>query len=328
MSENISKSDVKEDEIDLLDLFRRLGKTISRSFKAIGRAFLISIVFLIRNWLPLGIAIFVGIGLSYILKKTSKPLYSSEISIRSNIAANSDVISSINKLHTFCNESNKVALASALFVNSAKVEDISDIQAYWVIDKGKDGIPDYVDYSDRYNVYDTINVRMKDRFVVRVRTILPQDLSGIRDGIFKYVNNIPLFQEQNKIRLSQIREMINRLGYDIAQLDSLQHIKYFEEAKNLQKPNGGQLVFLQEQKTQLVYPDIYTLFQRKQFMISDSTLHHEVITLLSDFTPPLKPENGLIYYGRKLIPLFFGLTLIILIILYNRKKLFEVYKKY
>ena len=68
MSEISSNNkNVRDDEIDLLDLFRRMGRTLSRWGHAMGRALLISLVFMLKRWLPLGLSIAAGIGVSYLL---------------------------------------------------------------------------------------------------------------------------------------------------------------------------------------------------------------------------------------------------------------------
>jgi hypothetical protein len=105
-------------------------------------------------------------------------------------------------------------------------------------------------------------------------------------------------------------------------------VKYFEETKNRQPQNGGQMIFLQEQKTQLVYPEIHTLYSQKQMLEGERDLYKEIVTVLSEFSVPAKRDNGGMYYGKYLIPSFFIFTLLFLILLANRKKLEEVYKKY
>jgi hypothetical protein len=126
----------------------------------------------------------------------------------------------------------------------------------------------------------------------------------------------------------QNQEMVSRLDYDIIQLDSLQKIKYFEETKNLQPKTGGQIVFLQEQKTQLVYTDIYDLYSRKQALDAERTLYKDIVTVLSDFAIPAKRDNGLVHYGLIIIPLIFLLTVIFLILRTNRKKIRKAFEKY
>jgi hypothetical protein len=341
MSEIASNNkNVRDDEIDLLDLFRRMGRTLNRWGHVLREAFLISIVFLLKRWLPLGLSIALGIGVSYLLKTTSKSFYTSDLVLRNNLiivdkltlkeisGTTSEIISKINKLHNFCLEDNSIALSAALSMKPEMVENISDINAYWVIDQNRDGIPDYVDYKGNHNPYDTINVRMQDRLDVRLKINSPQDLNLVSDGIIKFIESDSLYQQRNRLRLKQNRDLLTRYNFDILQLDSLQKVKYFEETRNMKPNTGGQMIFLQEQKTQLFYNDIYNIYTRKQLLESERDLYKGVVTVLSDFSLPARRENGGMYYAKYAIPVCFFITLLILIILVNRKKLKEIYNKY
>ncbi|MBE0675008.1 MAG: hypothetical protein IH591_10135 [Bacteroidales bacterium] len=328
MSEENKRSDSKNDEIDLLDLFTRMGRGIGKMLQGAGRAMLYVIFFLLRKWLWLGLSVALGIGASFLIKFSTERLYSSDAILSSNTIDNADMIGYVNKLHTYCREANFAELAAALSVEQEKVDFIKDIQAYWVIDRGDDNIPDYVDFKNRHNVLDTINVRMQDRFVIRVKTSIPKELTSIRDGIVSYANKNQLYQRQNDLRLQQNRILLARFDYEIDQLDSLQKVKYFEESRRLMPREGGQMIFLQENKTQLLHDDIYSLIQRRQYIETQITIYADLVTLISDFTSPAKAENGALYYGRIVIPLFFGLAVLLLLLFDNRKRLREVYKRY
>jgi hypothetical protein len=341
MPENIiNNKDVKNDEIDLMDLFKRMGKTLHQWGIAIGRALMISIVFLIRRWLPLGMSILLGIGISYLVKMTTASYYTSDLMLRNNLAlmdnlkmkdnsgTTTQLISKINKLHTFFSQRNNIALSAALSLTPESIRNINDISAYWVIDQSKDGIPDYIDYKNTHDVYDTNNIRMQDRLDIRVKIKSPQEVNSIQNSIIKYIENDSLFRQRNRVRLKQNQDLLTRLDYDILQLDSLQKVKYFEETRNIRPDKGGQMIFLQEQKTQLVYSDIYTLYSRKQILESENDLYKGVVTVISELSLPARRDNGLLFYGKQIIPLFFCITLLILILLANRKKLDEIFKKY
>ena len=346
MPENTSNKNVRDDGVDLLDLFRRIGRTLSCWCKTLGRVFLIITVFLLKRWLPIGLSIALGIGISFFLKFTSPSSYTSDLVLRNNnvelvlgsnnvdlelsrnTMSNADMISYINRLKTYCEEGNMTALANSISISKQQVKNISNISAFWIIDKGGDKIPDYVDYNNNHNIYDTVNVRMQDRVDIRVRINSPQELTAVRDGIISFINSDSLFQQRNRVRLRQNKEILARLDIDILDLDSLQKVKYFEETRNRMPQSGGQMVFLQEQKTQLVYLDIYSLYSRKQALESERELYKGIVTVLSDFSIPSKRDNGALYYGKKIIPLFFCITVLILILIANRKKLEEVYKKY
>lgn len=340
MSETTSNRNTKDDEIDLLDLFRRIGRTLNKWSIALGKAFLVSLVFLLKRWLPLGLSIAAGIAISYILKTTSPSFYTSDLVFRNNLilmdkktlrdnsGTTSEIISKINKLHTFCSENNTYALSQAIGMKPETVKNISDISAFWIIDQSRDGIPDYVDYKDTHNAADTLNIRMQDRLDIRVKINSPQDLSLVRDGIIRFIENDSLYQQRNRVRLRQNHDLLTRLNYDIIQLDSLQKVKYFEETRNVKPSSGGQIVFMQEQKTQLVYSDIYNLYTRKQELESERDLYKGIVTVLSDFSSPSRRDNGAMFYGKNVIPIIFLGTLLLLIILANRRNIEEIYKKY
>jgi hypothetical protein len=305
-----------------------MGKALNRWGRALARICIITIIFLLKRWLPLTISLVAGVAISFYLKTGSESFYISDMVVRNNSVSNSDMISYINKLHGYCKERNKAALADALSDKPESVKNIVDISAYWIIDKGKDGIPDKVDYFNSHNVYDTINVRMQDRFDIRVRIKTPQELLKLKNSIFAFVKKDSLFQQKNRVRLRQNRELLGRLDYDILELDSLQKVKYFEETRSRKPQNGGQMIFLQEQKTQLVYPDIYTLYSRKQNLELERDLYPEILTVLIDFNLPAKPKNTTLFYGKFIIPALFIITLVLLIFLANRKKLKELFNRY
>jgi hypothetical protein len=238
------------------------------------------------------------------------------------------MIDFINKLDILRSEKNYEGMAVSLNTTSENARKVKKINACWVIDMNRDSIPDFVDYKNKHNVYDTLNIRMKDRFVINAGISDPDVLPILKAGIMSYVKSDPEIRQKNEFRLKQTDELLARLNYDIIQLDSLQKVKYFEETRNKLPEKGGQIVFLQELKTQLVYGDIYNLFQRKQILDQEKNLYPDILTVISDFYQPMKRRNGGLFYGKVLIPLCFGLTLILLIVRRNRKKLREIFRKY
>src|SRR5664280_929135 len=341
MSENMTPDkNVRNDEIDLLDLFKRMGRTLNRWGNALVRAFLVSIVFMVKRWLPLGLSIIAGVGISFILKTTSDSSYTSDMVFRNNLESldlkthrdnsgtTAELISKINKLHSLCTENNSTGLSQALEMKPESVKNISDISAFWIIDQSRDGIPDYVDYKGNHSPSDTNNIRMQDRLNIRVKINSPLDLNSVRDGIIMFIEKDSLFQQRNRVRLKQNHDLLVQLSSDILELDSLQKVKYFEETRNMKPGNGGQIVFMQEQKTQLVYNDIYDLYTRKQELESERDLYNGIVTILSDFSLPTRRDNGAMFYGKSIIPFFFIVTLLILILIANRRKLREIFQNY
>jgi hypothetical protein len=321
MSDNISNQGNKNEEIDLLDLFKRIGSSFSKMISSLGRGILISILFLVRRWLPVSLSIVVGTGLSFLISKSTDPVYSSDMVLRTNASSAEEMISYINRLYFYCRERDTAALSSSLSINAGLARKISEIRAFWIIDLNYDNTPDYVDYKNSHNVYDTTNVRMTDRFDIRLRIKSIRDLLIVKEGIMSYIKKDSLFQQRNRVRLAQNQELVTRMIYDIKQLDSLQKVKYFEETRNRMPKTGGQIVFLQQQETQLIIKDIYDLYDKKLAIESNQKLYTDLVTVISDFYVPVRQMNNTIYYGKVIVPVFFGLTLIILIFITNRKKL-------
>lgn len=341
MSDTTQKNKAgKNEEIDLFDLFRRFGRELRKLANILRIGFLISAVFLIKNWIPLIISIIAGGALSYALKLTSPSFYTSDLVFKNNLVqidkktlrdvtgTTAELISKINKLHLFCEERNTMALSQAISMKPELAKTIDDITAHWIIDQNNDGIPDFVDYKGNHSVYDTVNVRVQNTIDIRVKINSNLDLNQVRDGIVKYIESDSLFQRRNHLRLRQNSELLKRYNSDIKQLDSLQKVKYFEETRNNKPANGGQIVFMQEQNTQLVYSDIYNIYNMKKQLENDTDLYTSIITILSDFSIPTRRENGAMYYGRNIIPIFFLGMLLFLILRANKKRLKEVYDKY
>jgi hypothetical protein len=328
MTKNPSDKDIKSDEIDLIELFRKMGKTISGWLSGLIQFILISIIYLIKRWIPLSFSLAAGILLTVLLKATIPPVYSADIALRSNTISSTDMIAYINRLHSYTRDKNRKAVSDALSLAPDIIAGIKDIRAYWIIDKGHDNTPDEVDYLNNHNIYDTVNVRMQDRLDIRVKIKSPEKLPQIRKGILNFINSDSLYQQKNKLRLRLNNDLLVRLNYDILQLDSLQKVKYFEETRNRQAKTGSQMIFLQEQKTQLVYGDIYELYKRKQGLETERDLYPGIITVLSEFTISTRRDNGFKFFGRIVIPAAIIVTILILIFISNRKKIREVYRKY
>ena len=314
------------DEIDLLELFNKMGKGIKRLFINIWDIFLKVTVFFIRKSPYLIAFIILGFLVALLKFKTSDRFYSSDMILRSNSVSNADMIAHINKLRFYGEEENKQALAQSLNLDSAEVENIVAIEAYWIIDINRDEIPDLVDDKNRYN-QDTSVTHMVSRFDVRVKTLQPQSLDKVKDGILHHINTNQFFEKNNRIRLIQLRERIAKTETELSELDSLQNYKYFEERQK-GKFSEGQMVFLSEQETKLYHESVFELYGSKQSLDRELDIYSEIVTVLDDFTPPAQPENSYLIIAKTWVILFFILGLIIVVVLSFRKELISVYRKY
>lgn len=314
------------DEIDLLELFNKMGKGIKRFLINIWDIFLKVTVFFIRKSPYLIAFIIFGFLIAFLKFKTSERFYSSDMILRSNSVSNADMIAHINKLHFFGEEDNISALAQSLNLDSSEVANLVDIEAFWIIDRNRDGIPDLVDDKNRYD-QDTSVTHMASRFDVRVKTLQPQSLDKVKDGILYHINRNQFFEKINTIRLIQLRERITKTETELSELDSLQNYKYFEERQK-GKFSEGQMVFLSEQETKLYHGSVFDLYGSKQGLDRELDIYSEIVTVLDDFTPPAQPENSYLHIAKTWVIVCFLLGLIIVVVLSFRKELISVYRKY
>ncbi len=324
-----NKPDIRKqtsDEIDLLELFQKTGNTFKKFVTWLWELFLRITVFFVRKSPYLIAFIILGFFVALLKFKTSERFYSSDMILRSNSVSNADMIAHINKLRFYGEEDNKLALAQSLNLDSVEVENLIDIQAFWIIDRNRDGIPDIVDDRNRYNE-DTTVTHMSSRFDVRVKTMHPQSLNKVRDGILHHINTNQYFEKINRIRLIQLRERIAKTETELSELDSLQNYKYFEERQK-GKFSEGQMVFLNEQETKLFHGSVFDLYGSKQSLDRELDIYSEIVTVLDDFTPPAQPENSYLNIAKTRVILFFVLGLIFMVVLSFRKELISVYKKY
>jgi len=326
MNSSSPEIEKKHEELDLLGIIINTWQVILKFIVGIGKLLLELVLFMLRKWLPLLVSIIVGVGLSYIAKNVLKPYFVSDITFRSNVIPNSEMIPYINKLHKFCLDNNVRELSESFRGVEIDVSTIKDINAFWVIDLNRDGIPDYNDYKNKHNIYDTVNVRMPDRFGIRISVRDAEDFGTVRDGIINYISKNSSFQDRNRLRIAQVDEDIIRYNYDIVQLDSLQNVKYFEETRSRIPQTGGQMIFLQEQKTQLLYPDILDLTRRRQEADRERNIYSDIITIILDFTPTSSVFNSSRYYIYRIVPVLFSFTLLLLIMIAVRKRVVEMVK--
>ncbi|MEE4114820.1 MAG: hypothetical protein V2I37_01550 [Marinilabiliaceae bacterium] len=314
------------EEIDLLQLLYRAWMFIVNILTGIFNILLELLKLLLRRWLVMAIGLFIGLGLTYISTIVNRPYYESDITLRTNVVPNSELIPYINKLHKYCLDKNTVLLEAALSESGLDITDLKDIEAFWLVDIGNDEIPDFVDYKDKYRPFDTLNVRMADRLNVRARVYDPGAFEALGRAIVSYINSNPLFQNRNDLRLAHYNEKLDRMVYDIYRLDSLQDVKYFEETRRNIPAGGGQIVFMQEQTTQLLYNDIIWLMDEVQEIDKLAEIFGDIVTPLVDFTPVTSPKNSYSYYALRIVPAVLLLTILFLLLVVYRKDLLRFIK--
>jgi len=311
-------------EVNLIELTRRLFKRLETLFRRLGKVLLISFVFVTRRFFWLLGFFVLGVLVAFVHHRISEKYYATEFTIQNNIDDISYLIAQVNDLHRYCEENNNVRLMERLNLEEDVVKKIRDIEAFWIVDLNNDEIPDFVDYLNDHNLYDTVNVRMTDNFCVVIESYDPEDFSQIRDGILHMIASNKLVISENEMRLNAIRENLDVIAIQIRKLDSLENVKYFQNPYNI-PPEGSQIVFLQEQHTQLFYGSVFALYTQKQENEELLDIYSEPVTLKHDITFPITEENSISFFLIRWVLIITISGLIVLILRHNRRSLREIY---
>lgn len=315
----------QSDEIDLLQLFKSFGDFIARMFKGLFNAILQFIIFSIRKWLYLLTAVIIGLAFSYFFPKVQQDFYYSDLVLKSNAVQNQVMISYINRLENLTSEGNYPVLASSLNIAEEDAKHLGNIRAYWFVDKNRDGIVDEADLDNKFLADTNVN-KVSWKFGVRATVTDPHVFNQLTVGIEYYVNSNDYFKSMNKGRLEDLREIIEQTGKEVEKLDSLQKNEYFrlEDATRLRE---GQLVFTNEPEIQLFHEDLLQLVRQKQNSQREYTIHHNIISLLEDFTVTQRPTNSATFYAKKVVPVLIVLAYLLALFVTFRKKIIAAIRK-
>jgi uncharacterized protein (DUF2344 family) len=299
----------RNDEIDLIEVFQKLGNGIVKLFNRFIHLIYQILLFFIRRAILIGIIIIIGLSIGFYKYKTSPSFYSSTLEAHSNAMSSIDMINYINNLHVLFSTNNTESLQSKIGINKEELEKIKDVKAFKVVDFNMDGIPDLIDFDEKYETSDSTISR--SRFVIKVEVFDQETFPAIQQGILDFINQNQYIKNRNSIRKLQLNDLISKLDYEISALDSLQKSEYFTKKE---EPNtkAGQILIMNEKVTQLYHPQIMALYKEKQGLEETLDLRTEHITIIQDFSTLSVIENNLMTYIK-----FWGIIGIVLGILFS-----------
>lgn len=323
MPTNSKQNTPNQDEVDLLTLFSRIGELIKNAVIGLINIIGTILVFLLRKWYYLVIAVILTVITALILKNTLESYYYTDLVMRSNATHNQSIMSSLDKLGKYANDGNHATLSGELNLSLEDASAIKGLETFWYYDIGNDGIYDGIDIDGQY-LSDTNVVKVDNEFVIRATVYDPSILKNFEDGLVHYLDSNPIFEALNKQRLSDLEARIHQTQYEIEKLDSLQKREYYTNTDKLRQ-NEAQIVFTSEKIVQTYHHDMFGLLQRKQNYEKEISIYSDVVTVMEGFAIPVRPDNGSINYAKKVFWVYLGLALILAVIVTFRKKIWSHY---
>ena len=311
----------RNDEIDLIEVFQKMGNGIKNIFNIFLNLLYSILLFFIRKSILIFIIVILGLGFGLFQYKTSPRYYSSSLEASSNAMSSIDMINYINNLNALFLEDDQQTLSKKLNLTLEELEQIKNIKAYKVIDFNKDGVTDLIDYDEKYKTSDTtISAR---RFVIKVEIYNQDIIPSLQEKIGDFINSNKYITELNIVRKRQLSELINKIDIELNALDSLKKTEYFTKKEKF-KTQTGQLLVMNEKTTQLYHPQIMALYKEKQGLEKTLELRTDPITIIQDFSGLSTIENKLTKYIKfyGIVSLAFAIALGI--ILENKKKILDI----
>lgn len=232
----------------------------------------------------------VGGLLGFARYKMSKPYYASDMIAQINATNAAEMMDHINDLHNLCREGNYNILSEYLGLDKEISRQIKNINAFWIVDQNKDGVGDYIDYENDFNLTDTTRNRIMDRFDLQVGVFDNSGFSSVKEGLYNYVNSNPYLTGLNENRKKRIKELITTTNEEIIKLDSLQKFEYFK-TEPAPGETQGQMMIWNEKELTLLHPELIRLIRQKQNYEKELEIFPDVITVIKDFTPLAQVEN-------------------------------------
>jgi len=204
--------------------------------------------------------------------------------------------------------------------------DIKSIKANWIIDINKDGIGDYVDYEDLFNMMDTSMRRLNSRLNIKVEVFDTTAIQGLSGAIVYYIESLPYFKKSHVNKIKQINENLEKVNIELAELDSLQDILYFKE--KLKTKENDKFLILNEKEEQLLHSQIIGLYGSKLGYERTLELFPDMVTIIQDFTPVTKAENNRYKLMFNWSIIFFGIGIILLGVIRQLRYLRDLVRRY
>ena len=211
------------------------------------------------------------------------------------------------------------SLATKLSLPDSVADNIVGIQSFYVIDYLKDGVADMIDFKNNHSLTDTLNIKMKDRIYLQIKTKNISQVPKVQAAILHYFNSNSEMKNQFEIKKSVIVEQIKICDNESKRIDSLAKVSYFKDADKQLQFDKNKLI-VGEQRKQLFYDDLIRLHDIKSYSLTRLTDFVQPMDLPSGFVVYSAPENGFFKYGIISIFVGFLISLIISLFIENLNK--------
>lgn len=218
------------------------------------------------------------------------------------------------------------SLATKLSLPDSVTKNIVEIQSFYVIDYLKDKTPDIIDFKNNHSLTDTLNVPMKDRIYLRIKTKNINQIPQFQAALLNYFNTNNLIEDQFVNMKNEYLEQIRICDTELQRVDSLAKVSYFKDNEKQMRFENDKLL-VGDQRKQLFYGELLDLQKIKSKAQTKLIDFKQPVDLPTGFVVNPTPLNGRVTYGLYSLLIGFILAVVIAGLIENITKIFDFLNK-
>ncbi|WP_124979081.1 hypothetical protein [Nonlabens xiamenensis] len=263
----------QEQEVDLVPVFVWIGNGFKNLFNAIGNALkgighflILFLIFIKKNLMLLSLFFIVGAALGFYLRQESKKIFTAKMRVQPNFESAGQLISNINYYNSLLDQGDYERLSNQLEIPEQVVSQLKSVE----IEADFNDTELLEEYDELARKSDTMALEnfTFEGFKAAKRNIDYQYYHVIvsatdRQVLQEYAPKLVEIEENSKIMAERLaaRESsqfnIEKLEYQLQELDSL--ISSYQEAirKSDNKDDGGNNIYLNNKDQNSVFRDVF-----------------------------------------------------------------------
>ncbi|NCC98985.1 MAG: hypothetical protein EOL95_04670 [Bacteroidia bacterium] len=302
-----------KEEMDLLDIIKILWQWF---VLYIWKPFVYLFRFGLNKWWLLIIFGILGFVASYLYSEYH-PIYQGFIIYQNNAGISSDFITEIDQL----SKSSKDNISKKLGIPMKSLDELRAIAPHYIYSVDSSLTAHIIDYDNEYLNKDK-KIVINNRFCVEIQMYDKNFYDGWESGFVDYFNKNKYFSDLKKKYITSVKTNIGVLEEEIAKLDSLREIEYFENSrKDISITSVGTISM--SPQTKLLHRDIMSLKSELQSNKNTLIYDQDVVSVVASMQVNQLPYNFWKMTYKKFV--FFGVVIGFLLLLFweYRKKIFN-----
>ena len=322
-----SGNQLQEEEVDLGNLFKVIGKGIKNFFNFLGdilqsifHYFILFLIFIKNNLLKLGLALVLGFMVGLFLHYLNPKTYVSEMIVETNYGSGMQLYKQIDYLNDLVKKKDSVSLSNVLSIHENEASKISNFK-----------VSPYQPSQNLYNAYDeyllktdtvyTRNYKFEDfkkrvdKYDLRYHQIeVSSELSTIFTKLSTsliYLIESDYYKNKRDIKLNEINQKLSVLNKNLIQVDSLRKTYKKVALKEVENNSSTSTIQIAKSDEEQDENDI-KLFETTNDLLNniswtnqDLVRKNNVVNIISDFDKVGVPNNNITHKKYFRLPLLF-----------------------